>query len=79
MGEWARVALVLGDDIMNTFSKDIVIARLIATKWPAEDRARWYRMWCDAVGVFCSSVDLKRAKEGRRRELNRPLPLESRR
>ena len=70
----ARVALVLGDDVLKPEAKDDVIARLVVKRWPAGERETWYRRWCSVTRVFCSSVDLERLKKGRRRELQRPLP-----
>ena len=70
-----RVALVLGDDVMETRHKDVAIARIVAAMWTPDEREQWYRMWCTAVGLFCSSVDLERVREGRRREMHPRLPL----
>lgn len=75
--EAARVRLVLGEHVMHRHCKDQVIAALIANGWPERESARWYRLWCDAVGVDVTASDLKRVTDGKRRELNRPLPLDT--
>lgn len=69
-----RVVAVFGPELMHAHLKDDVIAFLVHKRWPAEQRETWYRRWCSATQVFCSSVDLGRLKRARRRELQRPLP-----
>lgn len=68
-----RVVRALGEHRCIPIAKDDVIGYLAACAWSPEQRGELYREWCEVVGVFCSAPDLKRAKAGRRRELNRRL------
>lgn len=67
------VEKALGAHRMIPIAKDDVIAYLIVTDWPPADREALYRKWCAAVGTDVLRGDLKRARAGRRRELNRKL------
>lgn len=68
-----RVALVFGAERMNIDAKDDVIAFTIAEGWNSIEREMWYRAWCRAVRCDVTRSDLRRVRDGRRRELNRAL------
>lgn len=73
----AKVERALGAQRAIPIMKDDVIAYLAATDWPPSRRGELYRDWCEVTGTFCSAPDLKRARAGRRREMNRKLDFSS--
>lgn len=69
----ARLVLALGEHRLIPIAKDDVIAYLIAADWKPDAREALYRAWCREVGVQVHNSDVKRARAGRLRELNRKL------
>lgn len=69
----AKVERALGPQRCIPIMKDDVIGYLASCDWSPAARGELYREWCEVTGTFCSAPDLKRARQGRRREMNRKL------
>jgi len=63
----------LGEHRLIPLAKDDVIAYIAVTDWPPRQRELFYRAWCRVVGVDVLRSDVTRARQGRKRELNRRL------
>lgn len=68
-----RVVAALGEQRCVPIALDDVIAYLAATDWLPSRREALYRDWCEVVGLPVERSQLARARNGRRRELNRKL------
>jgi hypothetical protein len=66
-----RVVAALGEHRCIPIAKDDVIAYLAVTDWTADARELLYRDWCAVVDLPVERTDVRRARNGRRRETNR--------
>jgi hypothetical protein len=69
----ARLVAALGEHRLMPIMKDDVIAYLAVTDWKPDAREALYRRWCAAVKLPVHKSDVVRARQGRKRELNRKL------